>query len=155
MATKTPERFSRIVLVGPVGVKVGPPDKLDIPDVFAMPQDEVLKLTFHDPERMKPDPSKMTDDELAAMFRARETLALLTWEPWMHNPKLKHRLHRIAPPTLFIRGESDGLVSQTYLDAYAGFLPNASKHTIKAAGHAPQLEQPAAFTALVLKFLGE
>jgi pimeloyl-ACP methyl ester carboxylesterase len=155
MATKAPERFSRIVLVGPVGIKVGPPDKLDIPDIFAKPQDEVLKLTYHDPERMKPDTAKMSDDELAAMFRARETLALLTWEPWMHNPKLKHRLRRIAAPTLFIRGESDGLVSENYLDAYASFLPNASNQTIKAAGHVPQLEQPAAFAASVLKFLGE
>jgi len=154
MATKVPERFSRIVLVDPVGIKVGPSDKLDIPDVFAMPQDEVLKLTFHDPEKMKPDTSKMSDDDLAAMFRARETLALLTWEPWMHNPKLKRRLHRIAAPTLFIRGESDGLVSENYLEAYARFLPNASTQTIKAAGHVPQLEQPAAFTAVVLKFLG-
>jgi len=155
MATKAPERFSRIVFVGPVGVKVGPADKLDIPDIFAMPQDDVLKLTFHDPERMKPDIAKMTDAELAVMFRGRETLALLTWEPWMHNPKLKRRLHRIAAPTLFIRGESDGLVSQSYLDAYACMLPNASTQTIKAAGHVPQLEQPADFTAAVLKFLGE
>jgi pimeloyl-ACP methyl ester carboxylesterase len=155
MATKTPERFSRVVLVGPVGIKVGPSDKLDIPDIFAKPQDEVLKLTYHDPERMKPDTAKMTDDELAAMFRGRETLALLTWEPWMHNPKLKRRLHRIAAPTLFIRGESDGLVSESYLGAYARFLPNASTQTIKAAGHVPQLEQPAAFAAAVLKFLGE
>ena len=155
MATKSPERFSRLVLAGPVGVKVGPPDKLDIPDIFAKPEAEVQKLTYHDPERMKPDTSKMSDDELAAMFRARETLALLTWEPWMHNPKLKRRLHRVTAPTLFIRGESDGLVSQSYLDAYAGLLPNASTQTIKDAGHVPQLEQPAAFTAAVLKFLGE
>ena len=155
MATKAPERFSRIVFVGPVGIKVGPADKLDIPDIFAMPQDDVLKLTYHDPERMKPDIAKMTDAELAVMFRGRETLALLTWEPWMHNPKLKRRLHRIAAPALFIRGESDGLVSQSYLDAYACMLPNASTQTIKAAGHVPQLEQPADFTAAVLKFLGE
>jgi len=155
MATKAPERFSRIVFVGPVGIKVGPADKLDIPDIFAMPQDDVLKLTYHDPERMKPDIAKMTDAELAVMFRGRETLALLTWEPWMHNPKLKRRLHRIAAPALFIRGESDGLVSQSYLDAYARMLPNASTQTIKAAGHVPQLEQPADFTAAVLKFLGE
>jgi pimeloyl-ACP methyl ester carboxylesterase len=155
MATKAPERFSRLVLAGPVGVKVGPSDKLDIPDIFAKPEAEVQKLTFHDPERMKPDTAKMSDDELTAMFRARETLALLTWEPWMHNPKLKRRLHRVTAPALFLRGESDGLVSQTYLDAYADLLPNASTQTIKAAGHVPQLEQPAAFTAAVLKFLGE
>jgi pimeloyl-ACP methyl ester carboxylesterase len=155
MATKSPERFRRIVFCGPVGVKVGPPDKLDIPDIFAMAQADALKLTFHDPERMKPDTAKMSDDELAAMFRARETLALLTWEPWMHNPKLKRRLHRVASPTLFIRGESDGLVSEAYLDAYARLLPDARTMTIKAAGHVPQLEQPAAFAAAVLEFLGE
>ena len=40
MATKAPERFRRIVLVGPVGIKIGPPDKLDIPDIFAMPQEK-------------------------------------------------------------------------------------------------------------------
>jgi len=39
MATKVPQRFRRLALVGPVGVKIGPADKLDIPDLFAMPQD--------------------------------------------------------------------------------------------------------------------
>jgi pimeloyl-ACP methyl ester carboxylesterase len=155
MATKAPERFRRLVLVGPVGVKVGPPDKLDIPDIFAMPEAEAQKLIYHEPERMRFDMAKMSDDELAAVFRARETLALLTWEPWMHNPKLKRRLHRVANPALFIRGESDGLVSQSYLDAYSRMLPDARTLTIKAAGHVPQLEQPAAFAAAVLEFLGE
>ena len=106
-------------MVGPVGVKVGSPDKLDIPDIFAMPQADVQKLLYHDPARMAPDPSKMTDDELAVMFRNRETLALLVWEPWMHNTKLKRRLHRVKAPALFIRGASDGLVSDGYLKAYA------------------------------------
>ena len=108
VAIKSPELFRRMVFCGPVCINVGPPDRLDIPDIFAMPEAEALKLTFHDPERMKRDTAKMSDDDLAAMFRARETLALLTWEPWMHNPKLKRRLHRVAAPALFIRGESDG-----------------------------------------------
>ena len=47
-----------------------------------------------DPQRPKPDTARMSNDELAAMFRARETLALLTWEPWLHNPKLRRRLQR-------------------------------------------------------------
>jgi pimeloyl-ACP methyl ester carboxylesterase len=155
MATKSPERVRRLVIVGSVGIKVGPPDKLDIPDIFAMPQAEVQKLLHHNPERMTPDPSKMSDDALAAMFRNRETLALLVWEPWMHNPKLKHRLHRITAPTLFMRGESDGLVSESYLQAYAGLLPDTRSVSIPAAGHAPHLEQPDAFCSAVLEFLGE
>ncbi len=153
MATKVPERIRRLVLVGPVGIKVGPPDKLDIPDIFAMPQAEVNKLLYHDPARMSVDITKLTDDELAVMFRNRETLALLVWEPWMHNPKLKRRLHRAAMPALLIRGESDGLVSAEYLAAYAKLLPNARTVTIPAAGHAPQQEQPQALVKAVLDFL--
>jgi pimeloyl-ACP methyl ester carboxylesterase len=153
LATKVPERIRRLVLVGPVGVKVGSADKLDIPDIFAMPQDQANKLVYHDPEKMKLDLAKLTDDELAIMFRNRETLALLVWEPWMHNPKLKRRLHRAAMPALFVRGESDGLVSADYLSAYAKLLPNARTATIPAAGHAPQQEQPQALVKAVLDFL--
>jgi pimeloyl-ACP methyl ester carboxylesterase len=153
MASKVPERIRRLVLVAPVGVKVGSVDKLDIPDVFAMSQDDASRLLFHDPAKMKVDPTKLSDDEAAIMFRNRETLALLVWEPWMHNPKLRRRLHRAAMPALFLRGDSDGLVSADYINAYAKLLPNARTRTIAAAGHAPQLEQPQEFASAVLEFL--
>ena len=142
-----------LVLVGPVGVKTGPVDRLDIPDIFALPQSTMEKLLFHDPERMRMDPTRLTDEQLAISVRNRETLALLAWEPYMHNPKLPHRLHRVSAPTLFLRGESDGLVSADYLAAYARLLPNARTATIAAAGHAPHAEQPEAFANTVLAFL--
>ena len=47
--SKSPERVQRLVMVGPVGVKVGSQDKLDIPDIFALPQADVQKLLYHDP----------------------------------------------------------------------------------------------------------
>ena len=153
IATKVPDRVRRLVMVSPVGVKVGSADKLDIPDIFAMPQSDVDKLLYHDPAKSAPDTKAMSDDQLAAMFRNRETLALLVWEPWMHNAKLKHRLHRVTCPALFIRGSSDGLVSDAYLKAYAALLPNARTHTIAAAGHVPHIEQPEAFASSVLNFL--
>jgi pimeloyl-ACP methyl ester carboxylesterase len=81
MASMAPERFKRLVMVGPVGIKVGPADKLDIPDIFAMPAADVAKITHHDPAKMTPDMSKMADEQMAVMFRNRETLALLVWEP--------------------------------------------------------------------------
>jgi pimeloyl-ACP methyl ester carboxylesterase len=152
MASKAPQRFHRLVLIGPAGVKVGAADKLDIPDLFAMPQDEVLKLVYRDPARMMPDLSKLPDDELATVFRNREALALLVWEPWMHNTKLKRRLHRIEAPTLFVRGDSDGLISADYLDAYAKLLPNARTLTIAQAGHLPHLEQPQALASAIRAF---
>ena len=154
MITKSPERFGKIVLVGPVGVKTGPADKLDIPDIYVMPPAEVGKIMFHDPARMAPDLSKLSDEDLAVQARNRETLALLAWEPYMHNPKLPRRLQRVASPTLFVRGASDGLVSAAYLENYARLVPGARTVTIPEAGHPPQLEQPAAFARVVLDFLG-
>ncbi len=153
IATKIPERVRRLAMIGPVGIKVGPTDKLDLPDIFAMPQEEANKLLRHDPERMKLDPRTMSEDEVTIMVRNRETLALLTWEPWMHNPKLKHRLHRVNMPALFVRGASDGFVSAEYLAAYAKLLPKARTLTIDEAGHAPHLEQPAVLAEAVLEFL--
>ncbi len=154
MATKAPDRFRRIVLSAPMGVKTGPSDRLDIPDVFAMPEDQVTALMFHDPAKGRLDATALSDEQLAIRLRNRESLALLTWEPYMHNPKLRHRLHRIGCPVLFLRGESDGLISQAYLGRYAALLPDARCDSIAAAGHAPEVEQPEAFAARVIAFLG-
>jgi pimeloyl-ACP methyl ester carboxylesterase len=153
MASKAPARFRRLALVAPVGVKTGPADKLDIPDLFAMPQADVDKLVYREPAKMVADLGKLPDDELTIVFRNRESLALLVWEPWMHNPKLKHRLHRVTVPALFLRGDADGVVSDAYLQAYAKLLPNARALTIPGAGHLPHLEQPQALQAAIAKFL--
>jgi pimeloyl-ACP methyl ester carboxylesterase len=153
MATKAPERFTKLIFVGPVGVKTGSQDRLDLSDVFALPQAELDKLIFRDPIKMARDPASLSDDELSIIVRNRETLALIAWEPYMHNPKLKHRLHRVTAPALFLRGDSDGLISDEYLRAYARLLPQARTATIREAGHAPHLEQPEAFAAAALAFL--
>ena len=153
LATKVPERLERLVLIGPVGVKTGPPDKLDVPDVFAMSQQKLDQLRFHDPAKNPLDLASMPEEELHILARNRETLALLAWEPYMHNPKLKHRLHRVNVPTLFVRGASDGIVSAEYLERYAALIPQARTETIAEAGHLPQVEQPTATAAKVLHFL--
>jgi pimeloyl-ACP methyl ester carboxylesterase len=153
LATKVPERLERLVLIGPVGVKTGRPDKLDIPDVFALPQDKLDRLRFHDPAKNALDLASLPEEELHIVARNRETLALLTWEPYMHNPKLKHRLHRVNVPTLFLRGASDGIVSAEYLERYAALIPQARTETISEAGHLPHVEQPTATAAKVLHFL--
>jgi pimeloyl-ACP methyl ester carboxylesterase len=153
IATKVPERLVRLALIGPVGVKTGSPDKLDIPDVFAMPATNLNILRFHDPRKNPVDLGAMSDEELNIVARNAETLALLTWEPYMHNPKLRHRLHRVGVPTLFVRGASDGIVSSEYLERYAALVPKARIETIAEAGHLPHVEQLEATAAKVLEFL--
>jgi pimeloyl-ACP methyl ester carboxylesterase len=153
IATKVPDRISRLVMIGPVGVKTGRPDKLDIPDVFALPRDKLAQLRFHDLGKNPVNLAAMGDDELQVVARNSETLALLTWEPYMHNPKLNHRLHRVSASALFLRGASDGIVSAEYLERYAALLPQARVETIAEAGHWPHVEQPQATLDRIMQFL--
>jgi pimeloyl-ACP methyl ester carboxylesterase len=71
----------------------------------------------------------------------------------MHNPKLRHRLHRVNRPTLFIWGANDGLVTAAYAEAYCRMIPDAQLVIIPEAGHLPHVEQPDRFTERVLSFI--
>lgn len=153
LATMQPQRLRRLVLVAPAGVKTGSREELDIPDMFATPAADIEKMLYVEPEKFRPDPAKMTDEELRIMLRNRESFALFAWEPYLHNPKLPHRLHRVTCPTLFLRGAHDGLISAAYMDRYAALLPNARSVTLPDSAHVPQMEQPAAFCDTVLSFL--
>lgn len=153
IATKVPDRVKHLVLAAPIGVKFGTPDRLEFPDIYAMPQERVMKLLYHDPENAKIDYAALSDEEITTVARNRETTALLTWEPFMHNPKLKHRLHRLTMPTLLLRGASDGFVSAAHIESYAKRLAQARVTTIAAAGHAIHVEQPQAFADTILSFL--
>jgi pimeloyl-ACP methyl ester carboxylesterase len=153
LTSMAPEKFRRLIFVAPVGVKLGSRDTLDIPDIFATPAAAMEKLLYREPEKFRADPSAMTDQELTVMLRNRETTALLTWEPYMHNPKLRHRMHRVTNPALFLRGEHDGLISASYIDGYAKLLPDARVLTLPAAGHVPHVETPDEFVTAALGFL--
>jgi pimeloyl-ACP methyl ester carboxylesterase len=153
IASKVSERLARLALIGPVGVKTGQPDKLDVPDIFAMPQEALDKLRFHDPKNNPVALASMSDGELLIAARNRETLALIAWEPYMHNPKLRHRLHRVGMPVLLLRGASDGIVSADYLRRYAALFPNARIETIAQAGHLPHVEQRETTAQIILQFL--
>jgi pimeloyl-ACP methyl ester carboxylesterase len=155
MATKSPARFDKIALIGPVGVKTGGPKQLDIPDIFAHSTEALDRMRFHDPAKAKVDLTKLSEEQMRVIARNSETLALLVWEPYMHNPKLTHRLHRLSMPVLFMRGASDGLVSAEYLARYAKLVPGARIETIAEAGHLPHIEQPKAFAASLGAFLGQ
>jgi pimeloyl-ACP methyl ester carboxylesterase len=153
MATKSTATIDKLVLVGPVGIKVGPVDRLDFPDLFTLSQDQINALMFAEPEKWRLDPDKFSDEQLLVIARNRQTFALITWEPYMHNPKLKHRLHRIDRPTLVLRGVQDAMVSDEYARAYARLIPGALYETIEGAAHSPHLEQPDRFVETVVRFV--
>lgn len=154
IAIKSTARMSRLVMANAVGVKVGSRETRDIADVFAMLEPQFNELAFSDPKAGERDYKSMPETEIVAVARNRESLARFAWQPYMHDPKLKGRLHRIRIPTLFLWGKGDGILSETYGRAYCAAIPGARFELIDKAGHFPHLEQPQLFAERVLAFAG-
>jgi len=152
IAVKSTARMARLVLANPVGIKVGDRETRDILDIFAMQEGEFLDQAFADPAAGKRDYRAMTDDEVTVAARNREAAALYTWSPYMHDPKLKGRLHRIRIPTLVLWGSADRLVGEAYGRAFCAAVPGATFETLADAGHFSHIEQPKAFAARALAF---
>lgn len=152
IATKTTQRLSRLVMIGAVGVKLGPRDKSDIVDIFATPRSRWEELSFHDAKFAQRDYEALSEDELMVIARNREATALFAWNPYMYNPKLKHRLHRIGVPVLFLWGASDRFASPEYGRGYCAAIAGATFETIPEAGHFPHIEQPEAVARRVIEF---
>lgn len=153
LATMNSNRLSKLVLVDSVGVKVGGRYDRDIADVFAMPAEKLAEIMFHD-SSLAPKAMDIPNEQLQVIASNRTALGVYTWDPYMHNPKLPHRLHRIKVPTHFIWGASDGVVTVDYGRKYCAMIDGATMTVIEKAGHSPQMEQPDAFVDAVFAFAG-
>jgi pimeloyl-ACP methyl ester carboxylesterase len=154
VAVASCHRIAQLILVDPVGIKLGGPRDRDILDVFNTNPAEVRQKSWHDPSKA-PDYDAMTDDELVVHARNWESLCLYAWHPYMHNPQLRHWLGRISVPTLVLWGASDRIVTPEYGRTYAGLIRGAEFKLIEAAGHHPELEQPERFADAVVGFLSD
>jgi pimeloyl-ACP methyl ester carboxylesterase len=152
IAVKSTERLSHLVMANPVGIKVGDRETRDIVDIWSMSQAEVDALAYFDPAVGKRDYKNLPDADSLAAARNREATARFCWSPYMHNPKLKARLHRIGIPTLFLWGTADRILTEAYGRAYCAEIPGARFETIERAGHYPHLEQPEEFARRALAF---
>jgi pimeloyl-ACP methyl ester carboxylesterase len=94
----------------------------------------------------------MTDEQVTRLAGDRIAHAMYTWDPYMHNPKLRYRLHRINVPTLLLWGASDGMVPVAYAEAHRQMIPGATLVIIPDAGHLPHIEQPNVVLQHVLAF---
>jgi len=151
IAVKSTARVARLILVDPVGIRVdGRPD-CEIADIFNVHPSKMPELVFHDPS-LAVLPADMNEEQQLLAEQAKVAAVRYTWEPYMHNPKLRGRLHRIDVPTLLIWGASDGIVMVAYGEEYTSSIPGARMVVIDKAGHQPHLEQTDRFVSEVLTF---
>jgi pimeloyl-ACP methyl ester carboxylesterase len=155
MMVRSTARFSHLVLVDPLGIKISGREERDIADMHALPQVEYLKLAWANPAKGEIDYAQLSDDELGAIVRAREAFALYGWKPYMHNPRLNRWLHRIDRPTLLLWGAEDRIVTPAYGDGWRRAIPGAQLEIIPQAGHFPHWEQPEAFVERLSTFVSK
>lgn len=152
MATTCGRRLETLILVDAVGIKVSGRETPDVLDVFNASPQELRRRSWHDATKA-PDVDALSDEALVAHARNRDALCLYAWHPYMYNPQLRGWLASITAPTLVLWGASDGVVTPAYGRAYSALIPGARFETIEAAGHHPEIEQPAAVVDKIVAFL--
>ena len=152
MAIKNRDRLSRLVLDNPVGLRFAERTERDFFDIFHISPTEWTKVFLAGEPEDSRDWAAEPEDVALRAARNREGFTRLAWSPYLHDPKLRHRLHRIDLPTLVLWGAQDRLASRGYAEQVTQALPNAELRIIEGAGHLAAVDQPEAVSAAILAF---
>jgi pimeloyl-ACP methyl ester carboxylesterase len=156
LATIEPRRVSKLILAGAFGIRADEP----APDIFLLNPAELADLTYHTGEARAAAlelAARLADDagRLARYLRNRGATAHLGWNPYLHDPGLPRRLHRITAPTLILWGSQDRILPVGQARRWAELLPGARLAVIDEAGHLPLAEQASASLEAIWTFCGE
>lgn len=155
LATRYPERVSRLVLVNPAGLYI---QGAEIKDIFGRTPDELVLDMFADQNQPMAqmmraladvEPEKVSFEMIKPYYQTMAATARLAWDPYLHDPKLRKRLHRVTAPTLVVRGEQDTLIPGPHAETYASEIPGARLVEVDGAAHLLAIEKPAELAALV------
>lgn len=164
LATRYPERVSRLVLINPAGLYI---EGASIKDIFSRSPAEMAQDLFYDKshpmaalmlqlDKTMSDTANLAHlpfEMLEPSLKAMAATARLAWNPYLHNPKLRKRLHRITAPTLVVRAEHDTLIPAPHARAYADEIPGAEHMEVAEAAHMVTVERPEQVTKIVTDFL--
>jgi len=154
MAATHPGRITELALVSPLGIKVGSRESRDFVDIYLAEGEIQPSIWYSDPARV-PALYDRSEDEFLSLAHAQESVARFAWEPYLHDPKLRHRLQNIQIPTLILYGTADQLVIPTdYYTEYADLIGlNAQAKGFSDVGHRLEEEMPVHLAEELLSFL--
>ncbi|MGE3248248.1 MAG: alpha/beta fold hydrolase, partial [Beijerinckiaceae bacterium] len=153
IATKDCTRLAGLVLIDAFGIRPGDRNTRDIQDIFGIPDEGLAAMAYKSPPEGAGNLRAINDDdELRRRLRGRDGLAYYGWQPYMHNPRLQSRLHRVKVPSLVLWGDSDAITSPAYGRTYAEAIPGATFELIGNAGHLAHIEQPQDVAARIAGF---
>lgn len=136
-------------LVGPAGIK---PTSEFILDQVLEEHVAYLRAGFSSDEHFARYVPDTKDKQLRARLdSARETVARITWKPYMYSYELPETLRDVQLPVSVAWGTEDRVIPASTARLWEATLPHCTVHEIEGAGHFAELEQPQRVASLVLK----
>jgi pimeloyl-ACP methyl ester carboxylesterase len=89
---------------------------------------------------------------LERIARNAEAVCLFGWSPYLYDPKLHLRLHRIKVPTVLLWGEDDRLAPLGYAKGFTAKLSESRLETLAACGHRIYVDCPEVAAAKIVNF---
>lgn len=151
LAVHSPDRFASLILAAPLGLRI--PGSLPT-DIFLMTPEQRARALHHNPDLVKePDPANA--HVAYQNYKDLAGLARFGWVPFMSDPKLERRLHRVKARTLVLAAEHDAVLPRVHCERYASAIEGAQLSVLPGTGHALDREVPEAFSTAVIEFLSE
>jgi pimeloyl-ACP methyl ester carboxylesterase len=154
LATKSTQYVSCLALLAPVGIRTGEPTARHYLDRYAVPAEVLAGALYGAPGR-QPDLAVVGDDDLLHLARAQEATAFYAWQPYLHNPSLPQRLHRVRCPVQLIAGESDRfIIAGDHYRTLASHLGGPTEQlTVGGVGHRIEEQAPEQAATAVTQFI--
>jgi len=147
---KQPEKIKSVILTGSSGLF-----ESAMGDTYPKRGDyEYIKtkteLTFYDPKVA----SKELVDEVYGIVNNRiKAIKIIALAKSAIRNNLGEELNQIKQPTLLIWGNNDSITPPFVAREFSKLIPNSELYFIDKCGHAPMMEVPEEFNAILLKFL--
>ncbi|WP_159107250.1 alpha/beta fold hydrolase [Azospirillum sp. B4] len=143
MLVKNSGRLALAVLGAPFGIETAHRTDRRVLDIFMCDGGTVERKSQVTPVPSH-DLATLPEEVLERKVRNAEATMLYGWSPYMCNPKLRHRLHRVTTPTLVLWGEEDAIAPLDFGRDYAALIPQAVFEAIPNCGHRIYVDSPEA-----------
>ena len=151
-ALQNPARVSRLVLTGSSGLfEDGMGGSFPKRGNYAYVQEKVA-YTFYDPAVAT---RELVDEVFSVTNSNAKCLRIISIARSAQRHNLAKELSRIKAPTLLVWGLNDTITPPVVAHEFHRLLPNAQLRFLDHCGHAPMMERPTAFNALLNQFLAQ
>ena len=155
-ASENPDHIEKLILVSPAGVMKQSTPALDAYIMAALyPNEQSAKNAFEMMEGSGDEvDQKIVNGFVERMQLPNAKLAFMSTVLGLKNADvITKKLTSIVTPTLIIWGSDDPVIPITNADVFVSSIKDCRFYRMDGCGHTPYVQDPSAFSSVVLNFL--